>query len=240
MMAGKKKLAACCAVCTAVVGKAALSMVCEWTHEYVSISTYSRAHMCSCIFFLLLQICGCTCPSVQHVKWSSLQSCVWWRCWGFQWLLYQVYAWSCLGNPTQRRSHHHNNSTPSPNPPHPPTPPILSPFLPIHPLTAMAVLTDGKRGRAKRQGTEKEDGGLVVLVRRLKRDVKTKKPDQEGWQWETYCDVIKAKRARDAEKDRRIRRNERMMVVMSYRLSFARWGNKMNRKVKNQKDALQD
>lgn len=69
---GPEKLAACCAACAAVVGKAALSMACEWTHVCVSISTYSSARMCYCDFFggiFFWQICGCASLSVQRVKW---------------------------------------------------------------------------------------------------------------------------------------------------------------------------
>lgn len=91
---GPEKFAAGCAACAAVVGKAALSMECEWTHVCVSISTYSSARMCYCDFFIYFfwQICGCASLSVQHVKWPPYSHVSGVAALRFSWLLYQVYA----------------------------------------------------------------------------------------------------------------------------------------------------
>lgn len=67
-------------------------------------------HVLLCISNVWVRTVACaTCEVL------SLPSCGW-GSWGWGgvewWWLYQVYAWSCLGNLTQRRSHCHNNATP--------------------------------------------------------------------------------------------------------------------------------
>lgn len=129
---------------------------------------------------LCISMCGCISLSVQCVKCSPYSHvaegcCGWW--W---WWLYQVYAWSCLGNLTQRKTHCHNNTTPFTFPPPPTRPPSnhlsfflypacnkwhfsLSPTLPTHPLTAITALTDGdwREGVRGRENERGEDRGRI-------------------------------------------------------------------------------
>lgn len=115
---------------------------------------------------------GCASLRVRRVKCSlySHVNCVleggqWWQ------RLYQVYAWSCLGNLTQR-SHCHNNYG-TPHPPtspisvapslllyliqvvhHPPLPvsPSISSFTPTHWYNSIFRWEESGGGRQKQQG----------------------------------------------------------------------------------------
>lgn len=84
---------------------------------------------------------------------------------------------------------------PSPSPPpllgfHPPPPPPtspfflslpLTPFLPVRPLTAMTVLTDGKRERMRDGGDRKRDWGRMrgEPERDTKQKGRTRRGDSE-------------------------------------------------------------
>lgn len=188
--------------------------------------------------------------------------CLGWQRWGFNGCCIKCTPEVALA--TQHKEDPITITTlpPSPNPPPPSarqhhltpppthTPAQLSPFLPIHPLTAMTVLTDGKSERKSGDAGDRKrgwGGGVVVVVVGVgvwgvERDVKTKKAGPGGMAVRTllWCDKSK-ERERDAEteKDREIKANERMTVSMSCRLIFACSGKKMNRKVKNPKDMLQ-
>lgn len=143
-------------------------------------------------------VCESACAMCEVLSLQSCELCVggggqWWQ------RLYQVYAWSCLGNLTQR-SHCHNNygtlHPPIPPPSRMPPPfssiqsklyiiphsPSLPPSPPSHPLIDITVFSDGKRV------VEGDKNNRV----------------KQGWWGELHCKAIKGK---DTEKGKQRKHN---------------------------------